>query len=213
MKITKEDIKKAFVSHTEMIGDYVYNNQDWYEEDAERMRYILVTLDMSPGDPYSDDKQLELGQEDNRFYNCIEFDYEGGYIINDVDRLRELITMSGEDVAEYINVNEYEWIGDDYEHAGEYLFKIMNNWQKVIEFDTTDLYNDDCCTITKKVLPDLEEKCKAASFVELGDDFLRVDGFDPEEFIMYVHDENTGDEMSLDKTELENCKIFELKEI
>ena len=41
MKITKEDIKKAFVSHTEMIGDYVYNNQDWYEEDAERMRYRI----------------------------------------------------------------------------------------------------------------------------------------------------------------------------
>ena len=132
MKITKENIKKAFVSHTEMIGDYVYNNQDWYEEDAERMRYILATMDMSPGDPYSDDKQLELGQEDNRFYNCIEFDYEGGYIINDVDRLRELITMSDEDVAEYINVNEYEWLGDDYDHAGEYLFKIMNNWQKCL---------------------------------------------------------------------------------
>ena len=213
MKITKENIKKAFVSHTEMIGDYVYNNQDWYEEDAERMRYILATLDMSPGDPYSDDKQLKLGQEDNRFYNCIEFDYEGGYTINDEDRLRELITMSGEDVAEYIADNEYEWIGDDYEHAGEYLFKIMNNWQKVIEFDTTDLYNDDCCTITKKVLPDLEERCKRASFVELDEDFLRVDGFDPEEFRMYVHDENTGDEMSLDKTELENCKIFEIQEI
>ena len=213
MNISKDIIKKAFVSHTEMIGDYVYNNQDWYEEDAERMRYILATMDMSPGDPYSDDKQLELGQEDNRFYNCIEFDYEGGYIINDVDRLRELITMSDEDVAEYIQTNEYEWLGDDYEHAGEYLFKIMNNWQKVIEFDTTDYDNDECCTITKKVLPNLEEKCKAASFVELDDDFLRVDGFDPEEFIMYVHDENTGDEMSLDKTELENCKIFELKEI
>ena len=121
--------------------------------------------------------------------------------------------MSDEDVAEYINVNEYEWLGDDYEHAGEYLFKIMNNWQKVIEFDTTDYDNDECCTITKKVLPNLEEKCKAASFVELDDDFLRVDGFDAEEFIMYVHDENTGDEMSLDKTELENCLFFEIKEI
>ena len=59
MKITKENIKKAFVSHTEMIGDYVYNNQDWYEEDAERMRYILATLDMSPGDPYSEPSGYE----------------------------------------------------------------------------------------------------------------------------------------------------------
>ena len=65
----REQIKKAFVSDTKNIGDYVYNNQDWYQEDAQRMRYILATRDMSPGDPYSEKKQLELGQEDNRFYN------------------------------------------------------------------------------------------------------------------------------------------------
>ena len=213
MTISREQIKKAFVSDTKNIGDYVYNNQDWYQEDAQRMRYILATIEMSPGDPYSDNQQLELGQEDNRFYNCIEFHDHGMYKINDEKKLLELMNMSGEDVAEYINVNEYEWIGDDYDHAGEYLYKIMNNWQKVIEFDINDYDNDECCSVIKTVLPDLEEKCKVASFVELGDDFLRVDGFDPEEFIMYVHDENTGDEMSLDKTELENCKIFELKEI
>ena len=150
MKITKEDIKKAFVSHTEMIGDYVYNNQDWYEEDAERMRYILVTLDMSPGDPYSDDKQLELGQEDNRFYGCIEFIDNGLYNINDEKRLLELINMSDEDVTDYIETNEYEWLGDDYDHASEYLFQIMNHWQDVIEYDTEDYDNPDYMTVTTR---------------------------------------------------------------
>ena len=138
MTISREQIKKAFVSDPKNIGEYVYNNQDWYEEDAERMRYILATINMSPGDPYSDNDQLELGQEDNRFYGCIEFGSEGSYEIKDAAKLLELINMSGEDVAEYINVNEYEWIGDDYDHAMEYLFGIMNNWQDVLEYDTED---------------------------------------------------------------------------
>ena len=150
MSISREQIKKAFVSDTMNIGDYVYNNQDWYEEDAQRMRYILATRDMSPGDSYSENKQLELGQEDNRFYNCIEFLDQGTYKINDEKRLLELINMSDEDVAEYINVNEYEWIGDDYDHAMEYLFQIMNHWQDVLEYDTEDYDNIDQMTITTR---------------------------------------------------------------
>ena len=150
MTISREQIKKAFVSDPKNIGEYVYNNQDWYEEDAERMRYILATINMSPGDPYSDNDQLELGQEDNRFYGCIEFGSEGSYEIKDEAKLLELINMSGEDVAEYINVNEYEWIGDDYDHAMEYLFEIMNNWQDELEYDTEDYDDPDSMTITTR---------------------------------------------------------------
>jgi len=149
MTISREQIKKAFVSDPKDIGDYAYNNQDWYEEDSQRMRYILATLNMSPGDPYSDDKQLKLGQEDNRFFDCIDFDYEGGYEIKDEKRLLELMNMSGEDIADYIAVNEYEWIGDDYDHISQYLFKIMNNWQDVLEYDTED-EDEDSMTITTR---------------------------------------------------------------
>ena len=149
MSISREQIKKAFVSDPKDIGDYAYNNQDWYEEDAQRMRYILATLNMSPGDPYSDDKQLKLGQEDNRFFDCIDFDYEGGYEIKDEKRLLELMNMSGEDIADYISTNEYEWIGDDYDHISQYLFKIINNWQDVLEYDTED-EDEDSMTITTR---------------------------------------------------------------
>ena len=150
MTISREQIKKAFVSNPKNIGEYVYNNQDWYQEDAQRMRYILATIDMSPGDSYADNKQLELGQEDNRFFNCIEFEDHGTYKINDEKRLLELINMSDSEVADYIAVNEYEWIGDDYDHAMEYLFGIMNNWQDVLEYDTEDYDNMDCMTITTR---------------------------------------------------------------
>ena len=146
----REQIKKAFVSDTKNIGDYVYNNQDWYQEDAQRMRYILATRDMSPGDPYSEKKQLELGQEDNRFYNCIEFHDHGMYKINDEKKLNELMNMSDSEVADYISVNEFDWIGDDYDHAMEYLFTIMNEWQDVLEYDTEDYDNIDCMTVTTR---------------------------------------------------------------
>ena len=146
----REQIKKAFVSDVKNIGEYVYNNQDWYQEDAQRMRYILATLELSPGDPYSENKQLELGQEDNRFYNCIEFHEQGMYKINDEKKLNELMNMSDSEVADYIAVNEYDWIGDDYDHAMEYLFSIMNEWQDDIEYGTEDYDNIDCMTVTTR---------------------------------------------------------------
>ena len=150
MNISKDQIKKAFVSDTKNIGDYVYNNQDWYQEDTQRMRYILATRDMSPGDSYSDDNQLELGQEDNRFYNCIEFLDQGTYKINDEKKLIELMNMTDTEVADYISTNEYDWIGDDYDHAMEYLFSIMNYWQDILEYDTEDYDNCDCMTVTTR---------------------------------------------------------------
>ena len=115
------------------------------------MRYILATLELSPGDNYSEKpKQYELGQEDNRFYNCIEFHDHGMFKINDEKRLNELMNMSDSEVADYIAVNEYDWIGDDYDHANEYLFQIMNEWQDEIEFDTEDYDNPDQMTITTR---------------------------------------------------------------
>ena len=147
----REQIKKAFVSDIKNIDDAVYNNQDWYQQDAQRMRYILATLELSPGDNYSEKpKQLELGQEDNRFYNCIEFHDHGMYKINDEKKLNELMNMSDSEVADYISVNEYDWIGDDYDHAMEYLFRIMNEWQDVIEYGTEDYDNIDCMTVTTR---------------------------------------------------------------
>ena len=154
MSISKEKIKKAFVSDPKDIGDYVYNNQDWYQQDTQRMRYILATLNMSPGDSYADfegnPRQLKLGQEDNRFFNCIEFEDHGTYKINDEKKLLELMNMSDSEVADYISVNEYDWIGDDYEHAMQYLFGIMNHWQDVLEYDTEDYDNIDCMTVTTR---------------------------------------------------------------
>ena len=150
INITKDQIKKAFVSDVNNIGEYVYNNQDWYQEDSQRIRYILATLELSPGDSYAEKKQLKLGQEDNRFYGCIEFGDKGSYTIKDEALLSELIVMTDYQLADYIAENEYDWIGDDYDHAMEYLYGIMNHWQDVIEYGTEDYDNCDCMTVTTR---------------------------------------------------------------
>jgi len=150
INISKEQIKKAFVSEVGNIGEYVYNNQDWYQEDSQRIRYILATLELSPGDSYADKKQLELGQEDNRFYGCIEFGDNGSYTVKDEALLSELIVMTDVQLKAYVDDNEYDWMGDDYDHANEYLFQIMNHWQDQTEFDTEDYDNCDQMTVVKR---------------------------------------------------------------
>ena len=155
MNITKKQIKKAFVSRVKDISDEGYNNQDWYQQDAQRIRYILATIELDPGvgaHSYNDgkEKQLELGQESNRFYNCIEFKDNCEYQINDEHRLAELMRMSEEDLRKYIDDNEYDWIGDDYDHINEYLFTIMNSWQDEVEFGTEGYDNPDYITITRR---------------------------------------------------------------
>lgn len=157
MNITREQIKKAFVSDPKDIGD-VYNNQDWYQQDAQRMRYILATTELSPGDNYSEKpRQYKLGQEDNRYYNCIEFidrhqhkSLKGEYQINDENKLSLLMRMTYDELSAYINDNEYDWLGDDYDHANEYLFEIMNHWQDEVEFDSEGYDNPDYMTVTQR---------------------------------------------------------------
>ena len=155
MNITKEQIKKAFVSDIKDIDEEAYNNQDWYQQDAQRIRYILATIEMDPGvgaHSYNDGKkvQLEFGQESNRFYNCIEFNDKGGYKINNEHTLAELMQMSYDELSDYVHKNEFDWIGDDYEHINEYLYVIMNEWQDEVEFEGVDMENPDYMTIDKR---------------------------------------------------------------
>ena len=134
MTITREQIKKAFVSDIKDIGEEAYNNQDWYQQDEQRLRYILATFDV----------------EENFYRNCIEFRDKGEYLINSEQRLSMLIKMTYDELVNYVNENELEWLGDDYDHVVEYLDTIMNEWQDDVEFNGTDMQNEHCMTIVKR---------------------------------------------------------------
>lgn len=134
MNITREQIKKAFVSDVENINERAYNNQDWFQMDEQRLRYILATFDV----------------EENFYRNCIEFRAKGEYQINSEQRLSMLMKMTYDELVNYVNENELEWLGDDYDHVVEYLDTIMNPWQDDVEFWGTDMQDDYCMTIVKR---------------------------------------------------------------
>ena len=58
--------------------------------------------------------------------------------------------MSEKELHDYIDTNEYDWIGDDYDHINEYLFTIMNYWQDEVEFDTEGYDNPDYMTVPQR---------------------------------------------------------------
>ena len=131
MTQTKQQIIDAFVDvELETEG---YNNQGFYMCSEQRLRYVLVTLDMSP-ENLRDGGQLELGQdESNRFYDCIEF-YQNGeeFIAKNPERLQELMDMDFEALEEYVCRNNYDWTGDDFDHMEEYLVfvsEMQDEWQ------------------------------------------------------------------------------------
>ena len=134
MKITREQIKKAFVSDVGNINERAYNNQDWFQMDEQRLRYILATFDV----------------EENFYRNCIEFRPNGEYLINSEQRLSMLIKMTYDELVNYVNENNLEWLGDDYDHVVEYLDTIMNPWQDDVEFWGTDMQDEYCMTIVKR---------------------------------------------------------------
>ncbi len=144
-KFTNKQIIDAFVDVD--LPEEGYNNQDFYLHSTQTIRYILVTEELSPQTPR--DGQLELGQEDNRFYNCIEFSYgdptyskDISYKINNPERLQELMDMDYDQLYDYCIDNEYDWIGDDFYHINQYL-DFASEMQDEFQFVQGDICNDD----------------------------------------------------------------------
>ena len=141
MTYTKQQILDAFVDvELETEG---YNNQDFYESSEQRLRYVLVTLDMSP-ENLRDGGQLELGQdESNRFYDCIEFYQKGEeFVVNNPELLQELMDMDYDALEQYVCRNNFEWLGDDFDHMNEYL-SFVSDMQDKWQFIQGDICNDD----------------------------------------------------------------------
>ena len=118
-----------------------YNNQNFYEASEQRLRYVLVTMDMAPS--CLNKEQYDLFKTDNKFYNCIEFYKKGqDYVVNNPELLKELMDMDYDALYNYVTDNEYEWIGDDFIHINEYL-DFVSDMQDVFYFQEGDICNDD----------------------------------------------------------------------
>jgi len=145
---TNQDIINSFVDVD--LEEYGYNNEDFYKGSAQRMRYLLVTRYLSPENAL-DGGQLELGQEDNRFCECITFGRDGSktFKVHNEKVLKELMMMTEEELEDYITDNNYDWLGDDYDHIHEYL-NFVSGWQDEWQFYGADMDDQDQMTIIKE---------------------------------------------------------------
>jgi len=85
--------------------DCNYNNQDFFECRQERLRWCLVSADF-------------LG--DNPYYGCVDLDT---LEIKNQTLFDELALVDQQTVYE----NEWDWMGDDFDHMEAYLSFIMKH--------------------------------------------------------------------------------------
>ena len=136
---TNQEIKDAFCDVD--LPTEGYNNQGFYMGSEQRIRYVLVTMELGP-------YEKTLFTEDNKFYNCISFGYkEFPYLkdvtwtVNNPKLLQELIDMDYDALEQYINTNGYEWLGDDFDHMDEYL-TFASEMNDEFYFEKGDICND-----------------------------------------------------------------------
>ena len=144
-KFTQQQIVKKFVYLD--LPEEGYNNQDFYQMSDETLRYVLVTCELPFGRKI-DGRELKEGQEENKFYNCIEFNtYTESptvekFKVNNPKLLQELMDMDYDSLYNYVEDNEFEWLGGDFEHIEEYL-NFVSYMQDEVEFIAGGTHNDD----------------------------------------------------------------------
>lgn len=166
-KITQEQIVKKFVYLD--LPEEAYNNQDFYQMTDETLRYVLATCNL----PYRyKGEKLEEGQEINKFYNCIEFHtYTESptaekFKVNDPKLLQELMDMDYNALMDYVEINEFDWLGNDFEHIDEYLC-FVSYMQDEVEFIAGGTHNDDEYMDIIKQYPDKRKNSKYEAAIQI----------------------------------------------
>ena len=166
-KFTQQQIVEKFVYLD--LPEEAYNNQDFYQMTDETLRYVLATCEL----PYLyNGRKLEEGQERNKFYNCIEFhtDTENPTVekfkVNNPKLLQELMDMDYYSLFDYVEDNEFEWLGDDFYHIDEYLC-FVSYMQDEVEFIAGGTHNQDEYMDIIKQYPDKRKNKKYETAIQM----------------------------------------------
>ena len=136
---TDQQIKDAFLDLD--LPSEGYNNQGFYMQSEQRIRYVLVTMEHYP-------EEKTLFTEENKFYDCISFSYKDfpeltgvTWTVNNPELLQELIDMDYDALYQYVETNGYDWLGDDFDHMREYL-AFASDMNDQFYFEEGDICND-----------------------------------------------------------------------
>ena len=83
--------------------EYTYNNQDFYEMNLERFRYLVISCDYIDNNP---------------FYGCV--DVKTLDIVNQ-EAFDKLSSMEYDDLYDMKEEQDWDWIGEDFVHMCEYF--------------------------------------------------------------------------------------------
>ena len=135
----------------------------------ETLRYVLATCEL----PYLyNGRKLKEGQEKNKFYNCIEFNtYTENstaekFKVNNPKLLQELMDMDYDFLLNYVEDNEFDWLGADFEHIEEYL-NFVSYMQDEVEFIAGGTHNQDEYMDIIKQFPDKRKNSKYETAIEI----------------------------------------------
>ena len=138
---TKQQIVEKFVDVE--LEDAGYNNQDFYLSSENRLRYILATQDLPYLHNGYEKEELAEGQEKNKFFDCINFEEEGkDFVVKNPELLQQLMDMDCGSLHDYVEDNDYDWLGCDFEHIEEYL-NFVSDMQDEWEFIAGGTHNND----------------------------------------------------------------------
>ena len=110
------------------------NNQNFFEYNLQRMRYLVVDteLDNNPFEDCVDLATLEVK-------NSMQFERLKQYTLEDLLKLGE--------------VNEWDWLGDDFEHMWQYL-NFITDHDKAFMYNTEIMGEDEYMHITTYSIPE-----------------------------------------------------------
>ena len=115
-----------------------YNNQDFFQYNVERLRYLLVTSE--PQGDY---------MKGNPFYNCVDMDT---LKVKTVE-FYKLALSTWEDLKKMVDENEWDWLGDDFIHMEQYLSWICKH-DKDFVYNVCPKNDDEYLEINTWTLPE-----------------------------------------------------------
>ena len=126
-----------------------YNNQDFFQYNVERLRYLLVTSE--PQGDY---------MKGNPFYNCVDMKT---LEVKDKVAFYKLALSTWEDLKKMVDENEWHWLGDDFIHMEQYLSWICKH-DKDFVYNVCPKNDDEYLEINTWTLPKKysESKLRAA---------------------------------------------------
>ena len=111
-----------------------YNNQNFFEYNLHRFRYLVVDTEL----------------DNNPFEGCVDLET---LEVKDQLSFERLKQYTHEDLLKLGEVNEWDWIGDDFEHMWQYLNFIQDH-DKDFNYNTRIMGEDEWMKIHAYNIPE-----------------------------------------------------------